>query len=319
MHEARGRLQIGVHEGLGHAAFDPAQRRGAGGRYDVATQDQIGAAGGDADGRDIFRRRGDPDVAHDRAVLLREPGEVQRRAASAVDMRGHAEQRADGDDAGATDAGDKDVVGRIELGGGGQRQMRRQRQAGKRILAHVPGRALQLAQASAMHGDEARAEAFDAGIILVAVRLVDLALAAELSVERLHRDTIGGLGAVAAAFADQIIDKDALGRIGIEPALAAAALFGGAGLVVDQDRQPLDLAQLALQLVHLATVMDGRSHREIIARIFFGIIGDDGDALGAFGPDLMRDLRDCKAALGRLPAGHGNRIIIKNLVGDADA
>ncbi len=33
----------------------------------------------------------------------------------------------------------------------------------------------------------------------------------------------------------------------------------------------------------------------------------------------MGNLRDGKTALGRLPAGHGHRIVIKNLVGDVDA
>ena len=45
------------------------------------------------------------------------------------------------------------------------------------------------------------------------------------------------LRAVAAAFADALVDEDALRRIGIKPALAAAAFFGGAGLVVDQHRE----------------------------------------------------------------------------------
>src|ERR1700745_939100 len=106
-----------------------------------------------------------------------------------------------------------------------------------------------------MPGDKARAEALDAGIVLVAVRLVDLALAAEFGVERLHRNAVRGLRAVAAAFAAEVGDEDALGRVGIEPALATATLFGGAGLVVDQGREPLDLAQLALQRVHVAAVM----------------------------------------------------------------
>ena len=54
-------------------------------------------------------------MAHHGAVLLRQAGEVQRRAAAAVEMGGHAEQRADGDDAGAADAGDEDVIGRIQF------------------------------------------------------------------------------------------------------------------------------------------------------------------------------------------------------------
>ena len=42
-------------------------------------------------------------------------------------MRGHAEQRADGDDAGAADAGDEDVVGRIKRAGRRQWQVGEQR------------------------------------------------------------------------------------------------------------------------------------------------------------------------------------------------
>src|SRR5205085_10628198 len=161
-------------------------------------------------------------------------------------------------------------------------------------------------QRAAMDGDETRAKAIDAGIVLVAVRLVDLALASEFGVERLHRDAVGGLRAVAAAFADEVVDEDALGRIGIEPALAAAALFRGTGLIVDQHRQSLDLAQFALQLIHLAAMMDARARRKIIlCRVFAGIVGDDRKALGAFGPDLMRNLEDGEAAFGRLAAGHG--------------
>ena len=133
--------------------------------------------------------------------------------------------------------------------------------------------AVGLAQLAAMHGDEARAEAFDAGKVLVAVGLVDAALAAELGFQRLHRDAVRHLRAVAAAFADALVDEDALGRIGIEPALAAAALFGRAGLVVDQHREAGDIAQLALHGIELAAVMDGGQRREEIA------------------PDIFRDRR----------------------------
>jgi hypothetical protein len=125
-HEACGRLQIGVDKGACDAALGTAQRRGPCGDHDVAAEDEIGAAGRDADARDVFRARCDPDMAHHRAVLLRQPGEVQRRAASAIDMRGHAEQGADRNDAGAADAGDEDVVGRVELAGRGQRQIGKQ-------------------------------------------------------------------------------------------------------------------------------------------------------------------------------------------------
>ena len=53
----------------------------------------------------------DAHMAHHRAVLLRQAGEVEDGAALAFEVRGHADQRADGDDAGAADAGDQDAVG----------------------------------------------------------------------------------------------------------------------------------------------------------------------------------------------------------------
>src|ERR1700704_6140485 len=115
-----------------------------------------------------------------------------------------------------------------------------------------------------MHWDETRAEPLDAGKVLVAVRLVDPPLATEFGLQRLHRDAIGGLRAIAAAFADAFIDEDALRRIRIEPALAATALFRRTGLVVDQDREAFDVAQFLLYGVEVAAVMDGRARRKII-------------------------------------------------------
>ena len=93
-----------------------------------------------------------------------------------------------------------------------------------------------LLQLAAFDGDEARAEALQAARVLVAGALVDGALAAELGLQRLHRQAVGLDAAVAAAFADQVVDDHAHGRIDHGAALAAAALFGGAGLVVDDDR-----------------------------------------------------------------------------------
>src|SRR3546814_13825668 len=93
---------------------------------------------------------------------------------------------------------------------------------------------LLLADGAAVHGDEAGAEAVHAGEVLVAGRLVDGALAAELGFHRHHGDAVGLHRAVAAALADQLVDEDAFGRIGIASALAAAAFFGGAGLVEEQ-------------------------------------------------------------------------------------
>ena len=85
----------------------------------------------------------------------------------------------------------------------------------------------------AMHRHEGRAEALHAGEVLVAVRLVDLPLASELGLDRLHGHAVGLHGAIAAGLADEIVDDDALVRIRKLVPFAPPTLLGRAGLVVD--------------------------------------------------------------------------------------
>src|SRR5690606_19044708 len=108
-----------------------------------------------------------------------------------------------------------------------------------------------LFQAATVHGDEAGAEALHAGIILVATRLVDLALAPVLGFPGQYRHAKRLLAAVAAAFADQRVDEDALLRVFHLAALAPAPLFGRAGLVVDQHGNAGNLAHALLQGIQL--------------------------------------------------------------------
>src|SRR5580704_2635747 len=141
-------------------------------------------------------------------------------------MRRHADERAQRDDAGTADAGDEDAIGPIE------RRCFRLGQSGKHAV--VRRKAAKLAWGGAANGDKARAKALEAGKILVAVRLIDAALAAELGLDRQHRNAVRFVRAIAAAFAHGVVDEDALRRIGKLAALAAAALLRRAGLVVDQ-------------------------------------------------------------------------------------
>ena len=113
----------------------------------------------------------------------------------------------------------------------------------------------------ALHGDEARAEALEAGEVLVAGGQVDLALAAERRLLRLDAQAVGGDRAIAAAFADEVVDiGEALGVLHL-PALAAAALLGGAGLLVDQHRDAGDLAQLLLHGIEILARVDRHALR----------------------------------------------------------
>ena len=143
-----------------------------------------------------------------------------------------------------------------------ERRQRRLRQRAEHLLHDR----LLLAQLPALDRHEARAEALHARVVLVARALVDGALAAELGLDRHHRQAIGLHAAIAAAFAHQLVDDDALGGIGELAALAAAALLGGAGLVVDEDRRARNLAQLALHRVEVVAMVHRRARREIRAR-----------------------------------------------------
>ena len=164
--------------------------------------------------------------------------------------------------------------GRAERRQLGLRQDREQRGiAGELDVLQAPD------QLAALDRHEARAEALQAGIVLVAHRLVDLALATERGFDRLDRDAVGLDAAIAATFADQLVDEDAAVRIGIFAALAPAALLGGAGLVVDQDGDAGNVHQLLLERLDVVAMVEGGAGREAgIGRIFLRLVGDDGDA-----------------------------------------
>ena len=113
--------------------------------------------------------------------------------------------------------------------------------------------------------------------------------------------------------------KDALDRIGEGAALAAAALLGCARLVVDEGRDAVDQAQVLLHLLQIAAVIDRRAGRQEALRILLGLVSDDDELLDAFGQDLGRHLADRQAAVQRLAAGHGDGVVVEQLVGDVDA
>ncbi len=134
-----------------------------------------------------------------------------------------------------------------------------------------------------MNDHEARTETVQAGVILVAGRLVDGALAPELGLDRDDGHAVRLHAAVAAAFADGVVDEHPLGRIGKLAALAAAALLGGAGLIVDERGDALDLAELALHGVELVAMMHLDAARPARGGgILVGLVGHDDSAAHPF-------------------------------------
>ena len=84
--------------------------------------------------------------------------------------------------------------------------------------------------------------------------LVDACLATELGSHRLHAHAVGLDAAVAAAFADALVDDNDLDRFLGLAAAARAAQFGGAFLVVDQHGRALGRGQRTLRFVEPVTV-----------------------------------------------------------------
>ena len=179
---------------------------------------------------------------------------------------------------------------------------------------------VRIAQSRALDGDETRTKAIDAGKVLVAVRLVDLAFAAELGLERLDRNAIRLLRAIPATFANQIIDEYALWRVRKAALLAATAPLRRAGLIVDENGQAVGVAKIPLHGVEVAAVVHFDNSRKIAgSRVFLWLVADDDNLSRTLGGNLMRDLADGKSTFRRLTTGHGDSVVVQYLVGDVDA
>lgn len=297
-----------------HGVAAPGREHGHGlvarGDDQVAADQRVGLAGAYARRRELLGARREVQVRIDRAVFLRQAHHVEREAGRAIDVGRHGQHLAYGHDAGAADAAHEHVHGcseRRALGLGHIEALRR----GSAFFG--------LAQAPAMHRDEARTKALDATEVFVASRLVDAPLAPEFGVERLDGQARGDLAAVAAAFAYGAMDEAALGRIFPLALLAQAPALGGAGLLVDDGRDARKLAHLGLHALHVAARQQRHAGGELHARVLLQVVGDHGDALHAVGAQGLDHLRHGLAAADGLPAGHGDEAVGEQLVGDGYA
>ena len=244
-------------------------------------------------------------------------------------MRGHAQQLTDGDDAGAAHTCDHDAVAAGVDATAERGQFRRWQCA--QVLGLRQAALVLLTPLAAFDRNEAGAKPFDAALVFVASALVDAAFAAEFGFQGLDAQAIALTAAVAAAFAHRFIDDDADRGVHHGAALAATAFFSGTGLVVNDDGAAQDAAHGALHPVQFVAVFNrhalGQTQhatRDAVVsngRVFFGLVGDDDDVLGAFGPHALRNLNHT-VPLGTLAhglaAGHGNGVVVQNFVGDVD-
>ncbi|CFP47906.1 Uncharacterised protein [Bordetella pertussis] len=176
-----------------------------------------------------------------------------------------------------------------------------------------------LARLAAHDRDEAGAESLHARIVLVAAGLVDGALTAVRGLQRHYRQAIRLHAAIAAVLADGAVDQQAARRIRELVLLAAPALLGRAGLVVDQHGDAGRGAQLALHRVQVAAVVHLDAGAQGDAAVFFRLVGGDDDARHVLAAQLLADLRHRYRPVDRLAAGHGHGVVEQDLVGDVGA
>jgi hypothetical protein len=97
-----------------------------------------------------------------------------------------------------------------------------------------------------MHSHKARTKPLHTRVILIARPLINPPLAAKRRLYGFNRHAVGHFAAVTAALAYRRINEAALLRINPLAALSEAPPFGGAGLVINQNRQIRNLAQAPL-------------------------------------------------------------------------
>ena len=218
--------------------------------------------------------------------------------------------------AGAADARHQHGVGRVERG---QLRLGQARQHAGDAAVAAPT-CCWPSHLGAVHRDEARAEAVEAGEILVAGRLVDGALGAELGLERRHGHAVRLHAAVAAALAHGRIDEHALVGIGEQAALAPAPLLGRAGLVVEQHghaRAPR--AAPSARLCRSRRWWTGMPCGMKPAGYLWGSSVTTTTFSTPSASTWLDDHRHGHAAVERLAAGHGDRVVVEDLEGHVDA
>ena len=144
--------------------------------HQIAADDQIGSARRNPGNVDFSRMIGEPQMAEDRSTFLGESNHVNDADALAFKVRGHAQQGTHGNHARAPYTRDDNVVRAVNFG-----ELRNGQSVIGVGLGH--GR-LGFAQSPAVHAYKARAKPVGAGVVLVAGRLVNGALASQLGFKR---------------------------------------------------------------------------------------------------------------------------------------
>ena len=174
------------------------------------------------------------------------------------------------------------------------------------------------ADLSPFQGHERRAEPFHAGKVFVAAGLVNRALAPQLGLFWCDGDAIGLHAAIPAAFADIRVDEDTLVGIGEQSPLAPPPLLCRTGLDIEDRAHAFFGGEVLLHLLQFGPLMHRQTFEGRRINILFLVI-DHRKVLHPHGLQLSRNAGRAEITIVVLPPGHGNCIVIKDLVGDVGA
>ena len=147
--------------------------------------------------------------------------------------------------------------------------------------------------------------------------MINAALTSKRRFNRLHRQAIRSAGAIAAILTNAGIDRDAAIGARRQIALALAAAFGGAFLIIDDDGDTLHRAQFLLHGIKPRTMMKANRRRDQrIAAMPIRIIGDNLNPPHTFAMQLRGDVGYINLAFRSLATGHGDCAIHQNLESD---
>ncbi len=165
-------------------------------------------------------------------------------------------------------------------------------------------------------GDEGRAVAAEAGVVVVAGRLVHLGLPSELGLHGHDRHAVGDLAAVPAPLADPLVDHHVPLGGGQLPAFAQPALLCGAALVEDQGGHTADPAQLADGIFVTLPSHHPCVGGQVCAPVRFGFLGHHDRVDHAFGLEVAGERGHLVIADGGLSPGHRDRAVVQDPEGD---
>src|SRR5690606_28280000 len=129
----------------------------------------------------------------------------------------------------------------------------------------------------------------------------------------------GDVAAVAAALADAFVDDDLGGGGGELAALAQPPFLGGAPVVVEEHGDAVGRGQLPLGLLELVAVADADDAGQLDPAVLLGLGGGDDDRPYTFESQLVGEGGHVETALGALAAGHGDGVVVEELVRHRDA